>query len=79
MSSLDKGVHSFIVRIWYEPRENAEAPPEWRGVIEHVASGQRQYFKNPDVIATFIGSFLEGEGFKLSLRRRLAQWLKRYE
>jgi hypothetical protein len=30
--------HIFIVRLWSEPRELADAPPEWRGSIQDVGS-----------------------------------------
>ena len=77
MSSYEKGAHSFIVRIWYEPREIEGALPEWRGVIEHVSTGERQYVKDLDAIAIFIFPYLEGIGVRLTLRWRLRRWLRR--
>lgn len=45
--------HLFIVRIWREPSDvlNAE---EWRGQVEHVASGQRRYFTHLEDLDQFI-------------------------
>jgi hypothetical protein len=34
--------HLFVVRLWAE--QSVSAPVQWRGSVEHVASGQRFYF-----------------------------------
>jgi hypothetical protein len=44
----------FIVRIWLEPREVEAAPAECRGVVEHVASGQRRFFRELGDLDEFI-------------------------
>ncbi len=44
----------FIVRIWREPRESEAAPTECRGVVEHVASGQRRFFRELGDLDEFI-------------------------
>jgi hypothetical protein len=36
--------HSFILRVWLEPRQGA-APGEWRGELKHVPSGTTAYFR----------------------------------
>lgn len=46
----------FIVRIWREPRETGSAPVECRGVVEHVASGQRRFFRQLGDLDAFIQS-----------------------
>jgi len=51
-------MHSFVVRLWLEPREIDNATPVWRGVIEHVTSGKRQYMNNLEQIRAFIESYL---------------------
>ena len=51
--------HSFIARFWIEPREIKDAKPIWRGVVEHVASGQRRYLENLDEIKAFIAVHLQ--------------------
>lgn len=55
----------FIVRIWREPREIEGAGPEWRGVIEHVGSGERRYLKDLGEITAFVAPRLEEMGVKL--------------
>ena len=55
---------SFVVRIWLEPREIADAQPEWRGVIEHVASGKRKYILDLDNIVVFMAEYMQGWGVK---------------
>lgn len=75
--TLSRGdMHSFIVRIWREPREIEGSAPEWRGTIEHVSSGQRRYFNNLDEIAAFVSPYLVQMGVELKLRWRVSRWLK---
>ena len=76
MRSFEENSHSFIVRIWLEPRELAEAVPEWRGVVEHVASGERRYFIDLDDLLNFIASHLDGKetGYR---GKRPRDWVRR--
>jgi hypothetical protein len=46
------------VRIWPEPREIQGAPVEWRGLIEHVFSGEKRYLNNLDEIVAFLARYL---------------------
>ena len=46
--------HSFIVRIWIEPREIAGEPAEWKGMIQHVVTGRRSYFTSLEQLSAFI-------------------------
>jgi hypothetical protein len=50
----DSDRNVFIVRIWREPRESEIAPTECRGVVEHVASGQRRFFRELGDLDEFI-------------------------
>jgi hypothetical protein len=59
MRSLDESIHSFIVRVWLEPREIEGAKPKWRGSIEHVNSGEQRYLKSLEEVTDFIASYLE--------------------
>jgi hypothetical protein len=52
----------FIVRIWLERREVKDAPVEWRGMIEHLPSGQRRYLKDLAGIVAFMKPYLEEMG-----------------
>jgi hypothetical protein len=52
------GAHTFIARFWLEPRELKGKKPIWRGMIEHVASGQRKYLEDLEEIKNFIWSLL---------------------
>lgn len=38
------GGASFLVRIWWESREDPQDLPVWRGRVEHVPSGRIAYF-----------------------------------
>jgi hypothetical protein len=43
----------FIVRTWREPSD-VVATGEWRGLVEHVATGQRRYFTRMEDLDSFI-------------------------
>jgi hypothetical protein len=51
--------HVFILRLWLEPREIEDAQPEWRGVIEHVESGEHRYFRDLDVMLAFLAKHFD--------------------
>jgi hypothetical protein len=44
----------FIVRIWHEATERDDAPPPWRGQVEHVAFQRRLGFTNLRALCRFI-------------------------
>ncbi len=44
----------FIVRVWREAREIEGAKPLWRGMIELIPTGERQYLTTLDEITAFI-------------------------
>jgi hypothetical protein len=44
MSGQLRRAHSFVIRMWIEPREVAGMAGDWRGEIQHVPSGQRTGF-----------------------------------
>lgn len=48
----DSNQHLFIVRIWTDPEHTP--PALARGLIEHVPSGERQYFKDLGDIQGFV-------------------------
>lgn len=52
MTITDAGNDVFIVRVWREPRE--DATPELRGVIEHLRSGERRFFRRLTDLTDFI-------------------------
>ena len=46
--------NTFVIRIWCEHSEQESVKPQFRGVIEHVISGQRQYLVDIQAILQFI-------------------------
>lgn len=48
--------HLFVMRIWVEPGE--AAPRLSRGLIEHIPSGERHYFRDLGEIHAFVSSRL---------------------
>ena len=57
---FEEDTQVFILRFWFEPREIEGAESEWRGVIEHVKSGERRYFQNLELIPSFVSKFFDG-------------------
>lgn len=64
MNDSEDSDHAFIIRIWRENRELEDAPPTWRGVIEHVSTGKRRYLQELAHILAFIIPYLEKMGVK---------------
>ena len=51
---ISKRSHSFIVRVWIEPREVSNAPTQWRGMVQDVFNGDQRYFDCFDQMVDFI-------------------------
>jgi hypothetical protein len=49
---------AFILRFWLETREFKDAEPIWRGIIEHIPSGQYYYFNQLDHLHEILNSYL---------------------
>jgi hypothetical protein len=78
MASFRENTHVFIVRIWREPREIEGAVPEWRGMIEHVGSGEQHHVKGLNEIVAFIGGYLETGTRDTSWWRRMVAATARF-
>jgi hypothetical protein len=50
-----RGAHLFLVRLWWESGPG-DAGGEWRGWVEHAASRERRYFREPAALAAFIAA-----------------------
>jgi hypothetical protein len=79
MALFEDNTQVFIVRVWLERREMEGAKVEWRGVIEHVPSGERRYLRDLEDILAFIVPYLGGVGVKFDLCWRMRQWLRRWK
>jgi hypothetical protein len=53
-SALRADQHSFVVRIWCEAAGNRGDATTWRGSVDHVGSGDRLYFDEPEAIVRFV-------------------------
>lgn len=51
--------HSFLVRIWVEPREIADERTVWRGMVQHVFSGEQTYFLTFEEMLLFMTQRLD--------------------
>jgi hypothetical protein len=78
MTLFERNTNVFIIRIWCEAREIEGATPEWRGIIEHVPTGQRRYFKDPTEILDFLLPYLQEMGYKPGFCWQLQRWLKQW-
>jgi hypothetical protein len=65
MILFEDNTYVFIVRIWFERREIEGAAEKWRGVIEHVPTGQRCYMDELDTISNFITTHLDARNANL--------------
>lgn len=50
--------HSFIVRVWREGRED-QSGGQWRGSVQHVASGQHVHFSSFEALNRFLQLYVE--------------------
>ena len=57
--SREEKTHTFIVRLWCEPREAEGATPEWRGSVEIVPTGERQFVQDLAQITEIIETSLK--------------------
>jgi hypothetical protein len=69
----------FIVRVWREPRDIQGVEPTWRGVVEHVGTGERRYLTDLGELALFIGPHLDKMGVRPQRRSRVATWFRRLQ
>lgn len=76
VTSVDKDSLVFILRLWREPREIEGADPEWRGVIEHLKTGERRYWTGFDDMLDFL-SFYAPITDKRSRRWSWTRWFQR--
>jgi len=54
LSSAGAPVHSFLVRVWVEPREAAGAEARVRLYVRDLRSGEERYLRDPDRIADLL-------------------------
>jgi hypothetical protein len=73
---FEVNTQTFILRLWLERREVKNALPHWRGMIEHVPTGERRYFDRINDIPKLIKLFLKGAGKELHPHKSVGQWLK---
>ena len=77
-SSIQADRHSFVVRIWREAGGGPAEAVTWRGSVDHVGSGDRLYFDEPEAIVRFVR---EQAGLRARRPRRLwaalLGWIRR--
>jgi hypothetical protein len=70
VKSIKEITHAFIVRIWIEGREEKDAEPIWRGVIEDVEDDERVYFDHLGKMNTYFAKYLENIGIKIDNHKK---------
>jgi len=58
MDVSENAVHSFVIRLWCEERDDDAPFGIWRGHLTHVPSRQRRYIRDLDEIVTIITEYL---------------------
>jgi hypothetical protein len=59
MALLQDRTDAFIVRVWCEANAGARPAHDWRGSIEHVASGRRLCFRETAALAAFVEPYID--------------------
>jgi len=54
----------FIVRLWWEPRQDAPCAGEWRGVVEMLGTDKKLYFRELSQVSEIIAAALGEMGAK---------------
>jgi len=54
----------FIVRMWWEPRQDAPGAGEWRGSVELLGTDKRFYFRELPQVSEIIAAALGEMGAK---------------
>lgn len=67
MPQLQEEPEVFIVRLWQENREADDLPPQLRGKVEHIASGQYRYIDELEKVPALIREWLRLIGWKESI------------
>lgn len=49
--------HVLILRLWREPRQGVDTAPEWRALIEDVASRQRFPIRDMSYLQTLLAPY----------------------
>lgn len=62
MSLHEDQTVAFVIRIWRERNEVPTVRKEWRGVIEHVESGQKTFFRDLKPMVEFMNPYLDQLG-----------------
>jgi hypothetical protein len=68
MALLEDRTAVFIVRVWCERGDGDSAIAEWRGSVEHIATGQRAFFRNLESVIEFMKPHLESIGIDAQQR-----------
>ncbi len=53
---MQDDTHSFVVRIWHEALDSEGHIAVWRGLVDHVGSGERRHFEDLGQLLGFIQS-----------------------
>ena len=78
-SYFEETTRTFVLRVWKESREIKGASPTWRGMIQHVSTGERRYFADAGELTRYLERHLDELGFRAQRRiwrlvRKLRWW-----
>lgn len=69
--SLERRAHSYLVRVWVEPREMEGESARVRGYVRDLRTGEETYLNDPDEL----GPYLDRQ---LGMRQRTEGRLSRF-
>lgn len=78
MSFVDDDRHTFVIRLWREPRELESVDRPWRGTIEHIPSGDRRPVAGMKDITSFIDDCVGVTARRQLWQRTVQAWLSRH-
>lgn len=70
--ALDERRYSFVIKIWEERRDIVGAEPTWRGSVDDVQQGDRQYFNT----LVELSDYLKNRSGMRKSHHRVARLLK---
>lgn len=53
--SLGRRAHSYLVRVWVEPREMEGESARVRGYVRDLRTGEETYLNDPDELGPYLG------------------------
>ncbi|RME42038.1 MAG: hypothetical protein D6791_18735 [Chloroflexi bacterium] len=60
-TARERRIASFLIRLWFEPRETEEGPAALRGYIRHLQTGNECYVSDLEAMTDYVLRQLHNE------------------